>query len=147
MIIGSTGFENEGYIPSKYTCDGEGEVPTITVLEPPEETKSFVLIVEDPDAPAGLWIHWMVWNIRPSGNITSKSSIESSVVGKNSSGNREWDPICPPNGEHRYFFKIYALDKMIDTDPEKTTIQILEGVIEKHIIGYAELVGRYKREF
>lgn len=145
MRIESTVFENGGMIPSKYTCDGDGLNPPLVIADVPEGTKSLALIVEDPDAPMGLWVHWIIWNIPPSDMTIEEAITPPGVIGKSTSGARSWDPICPPDREHRYYFKIYALDSEIYLDPEIAIKQDMERMMEGHIIEQAELMGRYSR--
>lgn len=146
MIITSPAFEESGMIPIKYTCDGENVSPPLKFIGVPEAAQSLVLIVIDPDAPSGDWVHWIVINIDP-----KTSSIHEGVApagakeGAGSSGNFGYDGPCPPSGTHRYFFRLYALDKKI----ELATISTKEEVIQMmsgHIIAQAELMGQYSRK-
>src|SRR5438105_3192169 len=112
LTIGSPAFEPNGMIPAKYTCQGENVNPGITIENIPSGTKSLALIVDDPDAPNGVFTHWVVWNIRP-----VEMLIENTVPGeegRNSFGKTRYQGPCPPSGTHRYFFKVYALDTLLD---------------------------------
>jgi len=145
MQITSTAFEAGQTIPSKYTCDGENINPPITILDVPEGTKSLVLIFDDPDAPAGTWIHWLVWNIAPSTGIILENSVpQGAIEGTTSFGKTGYGGPCPHSGEHRYFFKIYALDTMLNLD-SSIDIAALETAMEGHILDKAELMGVYSR--
>lgn len=143
LIVSSEAFKDRTYIPAKYTCDGENINPPLKVNAVPYKTKSLVLIVEDPDAPAGTWIHWLVWNIPPSGVIDEKSI--PGIEGMNDFRKRHYGGPCPPSGTHRYFFKVYALDAMIELHSTATFMD-LELAITPHIIGFGELIGLYKRD-
>lgn len=147
MKIKSRAFEEGEKIPSKYTCDGENINPPLEISEVPGNAKSLVLIMDDPDAvkPAGkVWDHWLVWNIPPSTTEILEGREPEGVHGKGTAGNKEYYGPCPPDAEHRYFFKIYALDNMLDI-PEGSTKAVLEKAMEGHIIDMAELIGRYQR--
>lgn len=145
MKITSIDFENNGFIPKKYTCQGKDINPPLVFVDVPKEAKSLALIVDDPDAPMGTWTHWTIWNIKPDVRGIIENSIpESAVTGMNSSGRNGYQGPCPPSGTHRYFFKLYALDKDIDLKPSASKAD-LEKAISDHIIGYGELVGVYKK--
>ena len=146
MLLTSPAFQNEGFIPAQYTCDDSDISPPLEWSEVPEGTLSFVLIVDDPDAVpvAGfVWDHWILYNIAP--NI--RSIAENSTVGTKgitSFKRTGYGGPCPPNGEHTYFFKLYAVDINLkfDTTPKK---EILEEAIKGHVLAKAELKGRYNR--
>ena len=145
MKIQSPVFGNNQSIPSKYTCDGENINPPIEFVDVPPEAKSLALIMDDPDAPSGLWVHWTVWNISPSTKgIAENSRFEGAVEGMTSSGKTGYGGPCPPDREHRYFFKLYALDSMLSLDSSAKKEE-LEAAMEGHIISSAELVGLYNR--
>lgn len=145
MKVTSTSFENQGLIPSKYTCDGQGVNPPIEISDIPEGTDSLALIVEDPDAPNGLWIHWMIWNIPAENPNILEDSIPNGVVGKNSAGMNQWHVICPPSGEHRYYFKVFALDTILDINPDTATREDFYNAMKDHIVDQAELMGVYRK--
>jgi Raf kinase inhibitor-like YbhB/YbcL family protein len=146
MILSSPMFSQSGRIPVKFTCDGENINPPLSIDKIPEGTKSFALIVSDPDAPIGIWFHWVLWNIKiesfpiPEG-ITPKDAVE----GITSFGKPGYGGPCPPNGEHRYFFKLYSLDSTLDL-PKSTDAKALEKAMQGHIIKEAEFYARYSRE-
>ncbi|MDD5044228.1 MAG: YbhB/YbcL family Raf kinase inhibitor-like protein [Candidatus Omnitrophica bacterium] len=142
MKITSPEFESGKYIPQKFSCQGEGINPPLTIEDIPEGTKSLVLIVEDPDAVMGTYVHWVVFDIPVTGRI-EKNSIPGKQ-GKNTSGKNNYVSPCPPTGSHRYFFKIYALDKMLNLS-ETITKGELEKAMYGHILEQAELMGLYKK--
>lgn len=145
MQIYSSAFENNGMIPTIYTCDGENINPPLNFDDIPENSKSLVLIVDDPDAPVGLWVHWLVWNIDPHIlEINEASKIKTGIEGTTSFGNTGYGGPCPPDREHRYFFKLFALDNVLDLSPSSNK-SALENAMAGHILGYAELMGRYNR--
>jgi Raf kinase inhibitor-like YbhB/YbcL family protein len=142
MKLTSPEFENNGHIPSKFTCQGEDISPALIVEGIPQDTKSLALIVDDPDAPAGTWVHWVVFNISLTDRIDEKS-----IPGKqgiNDFGRQDYGGPCPPSGTHRYFFKIYALDTELDLK-EGIDKKSLENAMEGHVLGKAELIGLYKK--
>lgn len=145
MKLTSPVFEDNKFIPSKYTCDGENINPPLKISEVPEGAKSLVLIVDDPDAPIGIWDHWILWDISPSISIIKENSIpKGSVQGENSFGKKPYGGPCPPGGTHRYFFKLYALDKILELS-DRTTKKELEKEMKNHILDKTELIGLYKR--
>ncbi|MDP2650809.1 MAG: YbhB/YbcL family Raf kinase inhibitor-like protein [bacterium] len=151
MRLESSAFEHEGVIPAKYTCDGGNINPPLKISEVPEGAKSLVLIMDDPDVPKnlrpdGMWDHWLVWNIPPATTEIPEGQEPAGVVGKNTGGSFGYRGPCPPDREHRYFFKLYALDTMFDLSPETTTKSDLEAAMQKHILSQAELMGRYNRQ-
>lgn len=142
----TTVFEHNGKIPSKYTCDGEDAAPELTISNVPENAKELVLIVDDPDAPMGTWVHWLVYNISvETKSIDYKNLPDSVKQGKTDFQRIGWGGPCPPYGTHRYFFKLYALDKELKL-PEGLTKQQLETAIHDHVIEKTELIGLYKRQ-
>lgn len=142
LIVASPAFAHNGFIPVKYTCDGEDVNPALEIKNIPAEAKSIVLIVDDPDAPAGTWDHWVVWNI-PAGNIEENST--PGVEGMNSFGKHSYGGPCPPYGTHRYFFKVYTLDIKLDIDKNSGKKQV-EKAMEGHVLAKGELVGLYSRK-
>ena len=144
MKLSSSAFENEGVIPSEYTCDGADVSPSLTFSAIPKNTKSLALIMDDPDAPMGTWVHWLIWNIPP--NITSISKGENITYpqGKNDFGKLDYGGPCPPSGTHRYFFKLYALDTILELK-ERANKKQLESTMSGHIIEEAQLMGTYER--
>jgi Raf kinase inhibitor-like YbhB/YbcL family protein len=151
FVLISPDFSNGGPIPSKYTCDGENVPPTLAWGEPPPGTKSFILIVKDPDAPGGTWIHWIVYNLpvqarsvdaltRPIMQIDGVNVL----FGKNSWGRQTYGGPCPPSGTHHYIFQVNALS--IDLGPkDNQTISELTARMQGSILGTAELIGTYTK--
>lgn len=142
MRISSHEFGNNEFIPKKFTCQGKDINPAIIIEDIPDGVKSLALIVDDPDAPAGTWVHWVVYDIP----VISKIR-ENSVPGKqgiNDFRKKGYGGPCPPSGTHRYFFKIYALDTRINMS-EGINKQNLERAMEGHILDKAELIGLYKK--
>lgn len=142
MKITSPAFENQAPIPAKYTCQGEDISPPLAIADLPDNTASLALIVDDPDAPMGTWDHWIVWNIKPTSKIEENSA--PGTPGKNSWGRNDYGGPCPPSGTHRYFFKLYALDRELDLKAGATKAQ-LEAVMEGHILERAEAIGLYEK--
>jgi len=147
MKISSAAFENNSLIPSKYTCEGQEINPPLEFKDVPEDTKSLALIVDDPDAPMKTWVHWTIWNIdAKTTQILQNSCPKGAVEGITSFGRTGYGGPCPPSGTHRYFFKLFALDKMLDLSPNSYARDI-ESIIEGHIIRKAELIGLYKKKY
>lgn len=143
MNISSSAFQNNAMIPVKYTCDGENTNPPLLFSDVPENTKSLILIMDDPDAPSGTWVHWIVWNIDPkTKQIPANSVPVSAIQGKTSRKNSYGGP-CPPSGQHRYFFKLYALDTMLNLDANATKKDLIQEM-ENHILAQGELIGLYR---
>jgi Raf kinase inhibitor-like YbhB/YbcL family protein len=142
LTVKSPAFENNKLIPSKYTCDGEEVSPPLTVEGIPEKTKSLALIMEDPDAPAGLFIHWLVWNIPPSNEIQENSV--PGTEGLNTNKKNSYHGPCPPGGTHRYYFKVYALDTHLNLGAFSEK-EVLENAMQNHILAHGELIGLYRR--
>lgn len=145
MILTSSAFEHNTKIPKKFTCDGDppagGINPELLVHNIPDAAKSLALIVYDPDAPGGVFTHWLLYDIDPKTEIIKEESTPpSAVVEMNYIG------PCPPDGKpHRYFFKLYALDVVLPAFDMKVTKEILEGLMDGHILETAELIGIYER--
>jgi Raf kinase inhibitor-like YbhB/YbcL family protein len=151
MQLKSTAFTHNELIPSRYTCDGEDISPPLSWSNPPADTKSLALICDDPDAPMKTWVHWVVYNLPPdiralpervpAGNALSDGGIQ----GINDFGKIAYGGPCPPRGTHRYFFKLYALDTVLDLKPGATKMTV-EAAMKGHIIAQTELIGRYSRQ-
>ncbi|MCR4336367.1 MAG: YbhB/YbcL family Raf kinase inhibitor-like protein [Candidatus Omnitrophica bacterium] len=142
MKLKSPQFGNNEMIPKKYTCLGEDINPPLHLEGVPQGTKSFVLIVDDPDAPKGTWVHWVVYDIPVISQIQ-----ENSVPGQqgaNDFGRRNYGGPCPPSGTHRYFFKVYALDVQLNL-PEGQTKSQIEKAMEGHTIAKDELIGLFTK--
>lgn len=150
MKLISQAFAQGGSIPSKYTCDGENLNPSLQISDLPTGTKSVALIVDDPDVPVSvrkdrMWVHWVHFNIPASKTITiEEDSAPTGVSGKNTGGELGYQGPCPPDREHRYFFKVYALDTLL-TLTQGATKEQLEKAMFGHILASAELMGRYNR--
>lgn len=148
--ITSSAFAHETSIPVKYSCDGENVSPPLAWTDPPGDTMSFALINDDPDAPVGIWVHWVLYNIpaetRELGeDIPAQDAFgDGSLHGQNSWGRRDYGGPCPPGGTHRYFFKLYALDTVLELGAGADT-QTLTAAMEGHILAVAELMGTYTR--
>lgn len=144
MHLTSSVFEDKSNIPSKYTCDGENISPPLEWDDVPEDTKSFVLIVDDPDAPMGTWVHWVVFHI-PGASRELPENASVTRQGTTSFGNSAYGGPCPPSGVHRYYFKLYALDTDLDLPSSITKDRVLDAM-EGHVLAEAELMGRYERK-
>lgn len=143
LKIGSEGFSNNGFIPSKYTCEGDNINPPLIISGLPMATKTLALIVEDADAPKGTFVHWVVWNIPPTNKI--RENIQPGEAGVNDFGKHNYSGPCPPSGVHRYYFKIYALDNFLHLEPTCTKAD-LEAAMSKYVIGFGELIAQYKKK-
>jgi Raf kinase inhibitor-like YbhB/YbcL family protein len=145
MEIQSPAFEQHKPIPAKYTCEGQNVSPPLSIRDIPSGTKSLALIMDDPDAPMGTFDHWIVWNLPADTKILDEGASFPNQ-GKNHFKEVRYGGPCPPKGSnpHRYFFKLFALDGMIDL-PKGSSKDQLEDAMEGHIIGKAELVGTYQR--
>ena len=144
MKLSSASFENEKFIPFEYTCDGEDLSPPLTIVNVPKNAKSLALIMDDPDAPVGTFTHWVVWNISPQKSQFTKGEQVQFPQGSTDFGSIGYGGPCPPSGTHRYFFKLYALDSMLDLK-DGTTKKDLEKAMTSHIIEQATLIGKYSR--
>lgn len=150
MVLTSDAFHHEHSIPSKYTCDGENINPPLKIDEVPEGAKSLVLIMDDPDVPSSVrednnWDHWLVWNIPPNTEMIAENSAPPGTVGRNTGGKYAYGGPCPPDREHRYFFKLYALDKELDLESDATKADI-EKAMNGSILSEAVLMGTYERQ-
>ncbi len=145
MKVTSSAFQEGGNIPSKFTCDGSDTSPPLQITGVPSEAKSLVLIADDPDAPGGLFTHWLIWNITPRTNSISEGSAPKGVHGTNDFGKPDYKGPCPPPGTHRYSFKIYALDRELDLRGGAKRSQ-LDAAMKGHVVAQGVLVGRYARK-
>jgi Raf kinase inhibitor-like YbhB/YbcL family protein len=149
--ITSPAFEQGGMIPSKYTADGQNVSPPLKWEAVPEGTASIALICDDPDAPVGVWVHWVMWNMPPdtkelSENVPTDTKLpDGAIQGITDFRRHGYGGPAPPSGTHRYFFKIYALDTKLDL-PESSTKADLVKAMEGHILAEGELMGKYKRQ-
>lgn len=148
FAIKSSAFKPNEKIPSKHTCDGDDVSPMLEIKNTPEGTRSFTLIVDDPDATRGIpWDHWIVWNIDPGTQYIMEDTVpQGAVQGTASFGKAKYGGPCPPKGNapHRYVFKLYALDIVLDIPASSAKDELLKAM-EGHILGTAELIGKYGR--
>lgn len=150
ISLKSTAFEHGSMIPSKYTCDGKDISPPLQWSNLPAGAKTLVLISDDPDAPMGTWVHWVIFNIPaekeglPEGIPGVERFSDGTVQGKNDFGRIGYGGPCPPGGTHRYFFKIYALDTQLELMPGSTKSHVLQAM-KGHVLDSGELMGRYTR--
>jgi Raf kinase inhibitor-like YbhB/YbcL family protein len=145
LRISSPAFATNGYIPARYTCDGNDINPPLEIAHVPAGAKSLALIVDDPDAPIGMWVHWVAWNIDPATREIAEDAVpHTAVQGKNDWKRNSYGGPCPPSGVHRYFFKLYALDTKLNLGAG-TTKKELENAMQGHILASAEMIGLYKR--
>jgi Raf kinase inhibitor-like YbhB/YbcL family protein len=150
MVLKSPAFSEGDMIPRKYTCDGANVSPPLTWSGVPAGVKSLALICDDPDAPRGTFVHWVVFNIPPSssglreGLSNDKTLQDGSKQGLNDFRRIGYGGPCPPSGTHRYYFKLYALDTELGLDPGATKKELLEAM-EGHILAEASLMGKYRR--
>jgi Raf kinase inhibitor-like YbhB/YbcL family protein len=150
MKLTSKAFQKEGKIPVKYTCDGDNINPPLSISDVPKEAKSLVLIMDDPDVPRnlredGMWDHWVVFNMPVDVREISEGSEPSGTSGKGTNGETGYYGPCPPDREHRYFFKLYALDSKLDL-AEGVDKPTVEKAMKDHIIEKDVLMGRYERQ-
>jgi Raf kinase inhibitor-like YbhB/YbcL family protein len=142
LAVTSKAFKDKKVIPRKYTCEGEDKNPPLDIDGIPEEARSLALIVEDPDAPSGVWLHWLVWNI-PVIHHIHENEIPGDQ-GVNDFGHNTYGGPCPPSGTHRYLFKVYALDDLLDL-PEGSTRKDVGEAMRDHIVAVGELAGLYTK--
>jgi Raf kinase inhibitor-like YbhB/YbcL family protein len=146
MQITSSAFDMDDPIPQEYTCDGDNINPPLSISEIPNGTKSFCLIMDDPDAPAGPFVHWLVWNIDPEITEIDEDDVpDGASQGVNDAGKLGYMGPCPPSGVHHYQFTVYALDSMIDVRPRATALELVEAM-EGHVLDKTVLVGTYEHE-
>lgn len=146
MKITTKVFRATQPIPQRFTADGKNVNPPLAIGGVPQGAKSLVLIVDDPDAPMGTWNHWIVWNIKPDTKAIAEDSVPpGAVVGLNDAGTEKYTGPSPPRGTHRYFFRLYALDRKLDLAAGSDRAA-LDEAMKGHVIAQAELLGRYGRE-
>jgi Raf kinase inhibitor-like YbhB/YbcL family protein len=141
LTVSSTAFGHNEMIPAKYTCSGTDINPALSIANVPAGTKTLALIVDDPDAPNGTFVHWVSWNI-PVGDIQENSV--PGLQGKNTSGQAKYMGPCPPSGTHRYFFKVYAIDTRLDLQAGANKEALLKAM-KGHILASGELIGLFKK--
>ena len=144
MKITSSAFHEGANIPSKFTCDGSDTSPPLQIAGVPSGAKSLVLIVDDPDAPSGLFTHWLVWNIPSQTGSIAEGSAPQGVQGANDFGKSGYRGPCPPPGTHRYSFKIFALDRELELRSGAKRSQV-DAAMKGHVIAQGELVGLYAK--
>ena len=146
ISITSSSFQAGGDIPAKFTCDGTNVSPALQIGGVPNEAKSLVLLVDDPDAPRGLFTHWIIWNIDPkTTRVAENSAPAAGIQGTNDFGKRNYGGPCPPSGTHRYFFKIFALDTKLELKPNARRAE-LDAAMRGHVLAQGELMGRYSHK-
>ncbi|MGZ3732819.1 MAG: YbhB/YbcL family Raf kinase inhibitor-like protein [Parachlamydiaceae bacterium] len=144
MELKSPAFEQGQRIPKKYTCQGQNISPPLDITQYPENTQSFAIVVEDLDAPSGIFDHWVTWNIAPSEQLNEDE--KKGAEGKNSFGTLGYSGPCPPLGRmHRYVFKVYALDSYVQLANGTDKKGLYHG-IKDHLLDEAELMGTYQKE-
>ena len=145
LKITSVAFKHNGDIPAKYTCQGDNISPPLKVENIPANAATLALITDDPDAPRGVWVHWVMWNI-PLINLIDEDSVpEGAVQGVTDFGNNNYGGPCPPSGKHRYFFKIYALDTSLDIGEDSGKEELVKAM-QEHIVAKGELIGLYEKK-
>jgi Raf kinase inhibitor-like YbhB/YbcL family protein len=151
MKLTSSAFAEGGMIPAKYTCDGNDFSPPLAWSDVPAGAKTLALIADDPDAPAGTWVHWVAFNLPPGpGGLPEGIRAEKQLTGGGSQGTNSWPRIgyggpCPPAGTHRYFFKLYALDSTLSLG-NNATAKDLQAAMKGHVLAEAQTMGRYQRK-
>ena len=143
--ITSSAFQEGEEIPVKFSCRGENVNPDLKISGVPSDAKSLAIILDDPDAPAGVWTHVILANIDPTTNeIPENSAPQGTVIGKNSSGETKYDGPCPPSGTHRYYFKVFALESMLDLQNGFSRSE-LEEAMEGHILAQGQMMGKFSK--
>ena len=150
LKISSPNFTAGGMIPAKYSCDADKVNPQLDFAGVPASAKSLALIIDDPDVPktmipSGEFVHWIVWDLAPTTKGIAEADKSASTMGLNGTGKPGYYPMCPPDKEHRYYFKLYALDKML-TGAKITNKQELLAAMQGHIVGQAEVMARYPKK-
>ncbi len=146
FALSSTAFRHNELIPAQYTCDGRDVNPPLRIDHVPAGAKSLALIVDDPDAPRGTWVHWVLWNISPDTKEIGEHAVPAGAFqGTNDFRKKAYGGPCPPSGTHRYFFKLYALDTILSLGPGADKAG-LEKAMKGHILGHTELIGLYARK-
>jgi Raf kinase inhibitor-like YbhB/YbcL family protein len=143
LNVHSTEFAQNGHIPPKYTCEGDNINPPLNISGVPEKAKALAIIMEDPDAPRGVFDHWLVWNISP--NISIAENTNPGISGTNSFGTTGYGGPCPPSGRHRYYFKVYALDAELTLIHGSNKTELLKAM-EGHVLAQGDLMGYYQKK-
>jgi Raf kinase inhibitor-like YbhB/YbcL family protein len=150
LDFSSVAFAAGEAIPAQYTCDGDDISPPLRWGDPPTGTQNYALIVDDPDAPGGTWVHWVLYHVPAAARslpeaVPPQAQLEDgSRHGRNSWKRADYGGPCPPRGTHRYFFKLYALDSPLDLEPGASKEQLLQAM-DGHVLAQAELIGTYSR--
>lgn len=150
MRLISSAFSEGELIPRDYTCDGRNVSPPLTWSEVPALTRSFTLIVEDPDAPRGLFLHWLLYDLPPGGHALTEAAgapgdrVAGGCQGRNGFGRIAYEGPCPPGGVHRYYFRLYAVDRNLEI-PSGASREVVENTMRGHILAQANTMGRYRR--
>ena len=150
LDVRSSAFEEGGAMPARYTCEGLDISPPLTWSSVPNGTRSFALIVDDRDAPGGAFVHWVIYNLPPdkqrlSRDVPNQRTLPSGALqGKNGAGSIGYTGPCPPNGTHRYFFKVYALDTELDLGAGATKEEVVSAM-EGYVLARGRLLGTYQR--
>ncbi|HNA62754.1 MAG TPA: YbhB/YbcL family Raf kinase inhibitor-like protein [Rhabdochlamydiaceae bacterium] len=149
MDLKSSAFKHEGKIPSLYTCDGENINPPLEINQVPKNAKSLVLIMDDPDVPKsrrpdGLFVHWVIYNMPPETTKLAENATPPGIQGTGTHGKANYFGPCPPDREHRYFIKLYAIDTVLKLNPGSTKEEV-EQAIKGHVIEETALMGTYVR--
>lgn len=150
MKLLSSAFENGQFIPKIYTCQGKNINPPLSISDVPKQAHSLVLIMEDPDVPKyvrkdGMYDHWIIFNMKSDTKEIKENSVPKALFGKNTEGNLKYIGPCPPDREHRYFFKLFALDCLLDL-PEGVSKAEIENAMKGHILEQVELIGLYEKD-
>ncbi len=144
LTVTSPAFSSGGLIPSAYTCEGAGLFPPLSIQNVPAQAASLVLIIDDPDAPGGTFVHYVKFNIPPGDLTIAEGKEPPGIAGVGSSGSREYVGPCPPSGTHRYVFGVYALDATLPL-PEGSDKVAVTAAMAHHILATGQLIGLYRR--
>ncbi len=150
LTLASLAFVNGGSIPERYTCSGDNKSPALSWTGVPKSARSIVLIVDDPDAPRGTFVHWVVYNLSATSNglsegVATSASVEGGEQGINGRGDNGYTGPCPPPGmPHHYHFRLYALDEKLDLKPGARAAQV-EAALKGHVLASTELIGIFGR--
>jgi hypothetical protein len=145
LTLTSPAFEDGGAIAAKYTCDSENSSPPLVIGSVPDKARSLALIVDDPDAPGGMWVHWVAWNIPPQTREIPENWLpDGASQGRNDWRRNKYGGPCPPSGTHHYYFKLYALDTTLNLEPMATKAD-LELAMKGHVLASGQLMGTYQK--
>jgi Raf kinase inhibitor-like YbhB/YbcL family protein len=151
IAVTSPAFEDGGMIPKKFTCDGENISPPLNIGDVPTETRSLTLIADDPDAPGGTWVHWVLYNLPPkTTELPESMPVDEKIQNDARHGVTDFREFgyggpCPPSGTHRYYFKVYALDTLLDLSGRVTKADVVKAM-QGHVLAEGQLMGRYARQ-